>query len=180
MAKLSSRYAAALFALTMEEGKPEEVLPQAVVLRDTLADADCRRVLIHPHIPAAEKRAFFEGAFAGKLNDYLMAFIKLVIDKRRESHAVGALDELIERIRDHLRITTAKVGTAAELSKKQIAELRKLMEKKLDKQVEFDFKTDPAAIAGTHIQVDGFFIDQTVKRRLYELTNNLREERCGV
>jgi F-type H+-transporting ATPase subunit delta len=179
MAKLNSVYAAALYELITEGGKLEEVLPQAVVLRDTLMIHDCRRVLIHPHIPAAEKHRFFESAFGGRLNEHLMAFIRLVIDKRRESYAVGALGELIALIKGQMKITTARVGVASELSAKQTAELKKLMEKELEKTVEFDVKTDPAVIAGAHIQVDGIFIDCTVKRRLFELSSEMKE-RCGV
>jgi F-type H+-transporting ATPase subunit delta len=179
MAKLSNNYAAALFALIMEMGNPEEVLPQAVVLRDTLSDADCRRVLVHPHIPAEEKRGFFLGAFSGKLDDYLLAFISLVIDKNRETFAVPTLNTLIGLIKDNLRITTAKVAAASGLSAKQVGELKKLLEKKLDKKVEFDLKIEPAVIGGAHIQADGFFIDRTVKRRLFELTNEMKE-RCGA
>jgi F-type H+-transporting ATPase subunit delta len=179
MAKLSSRYATALFELIMEGGKPEGVLSQVVVLRDTLSDKDCRRVLIHPHIPAGEKRAFFENAFHGKLNDYLLAFIKLVIDKRRETHAVPALSELIGMLHRHMKITTAKVAAANGLKAKQTAGLKTLLEKQLGKQVEFDIKSEPAAIGGARIQVDGFFFDRTVKRQLTKLTEAMKE-RCGA
>ncbi|MCL2002379.1 MAG: ATP synthase F1 subunit delta [Oscillospiraceae bacterium] len=169
MAKLSGLYAAALFELIMESGSPEEVLPQAVVLRNTLTDGDCRRVLVHPHIPAGEKREFFTGAFGGKLDAHLLAFISLVIDKNRETFAVPALNELIDMIRGHLRMTTAKVAAAAELSEEQAGALKKVLEEKLDKQVELIIKTDTAVIGGAHIQADGFFIDRTVKRQLAEL-----------
>jgi F-type H+-transporting ATPase subunit delta len=175
MAKLSSRYAAALFELVMEDGKPEEVLPQVIVLRDTLSDHSCRRVLVHPHISSDDKRELFESAFAGKLNSHLLAFIRLVIDKNRESFATPALTELIGMLHKHMKIATAKVTSPDALSANQIEKMKKLLEDKLDKKVEFDIKTDPAVIGGASVQVDGYFFDQTVKRRLSKL-----KERCGA
>jgi F-type H+-transporting ATPase subunit delta len=181
MAKLSSNYASALFELILQESKPEDILPQAEVLRDTLMDTQCRRVLVHPHISSDEKRGFFDAAFSGKLNVHLLSFLRLVIDKNRETFAAPALNELIGLIHAHLGITTAKVTAPSPLSAKQTGELKKVLEEKLDKKVLIDIKTNPAVIGAVGVQADGYFFDQTVRRRMQKLTEKLyEEERCGA
>ena len=179
MAKLGGIYAAALFELIAEEGKPEVVIEQAFILRDALRDADCRRILVHPNIPNAEKREFFKTAFAGGLDGHLLSFICLAIDKNREAYVISALTQLIALLRKRLNRTTADVVTAAALSDKQVASLKAMLEEKLQKKVELETDTDAAVIGGAHIHTDGYFIDRTVKRRLNEMTSIVKE-RCGA
>ena len=179
MAKLSANYAAALFELAVEDGAENDFLEQAVLLRDLFKDAGARRVLVHPHIPAAEKRSFFGEAFAGKLHKDLLSFIFLVVDKNRENYLLPALSDLILLIERRQRKTTAKVVSAEAPDGKRIAALKKLLEQKLNKQVEITVKANPAVIGGPYIQVDGYFIDRTVKRRLRDMTADMKE-RCGA
>jgi ATP synthase F1 delta subunit len=179
MAKLSGLYAAALYELVTETGKPEVVIEQAFVLRDALKDAGCRRILVHPGIPNDEKRKFFQTAFTESLDGHLLSFISLTIDKNREAYVVPALDRLITLLRKRLNRTTAKVVGATPLSDKQIASIKALLEEKLQKQVELETDADEDVIGGAHIQTDGYFIDRTVKRRLSEMTLTMKE-RCGA
>jgi F-type H+-transporting ATPase subunit delta len=169
MAKLGGIYAAALYELVVEGGKPEEVIEQAFVLRDALKDSDCRRILVHPNIPNAEKRDFFQTAFAGGLDGHLLSFICLAIDKNREAYVISALTHLIALLRKLLNRTTASVVTAAALSDTQAGSLKAMLEEKLRKKVELETDTDAPLIGGVHIHTDGYFIDRTVKRRLSEL-----------
>ena len=175
MAKLSSNYAAALYELLAEDGNPEAAFEQASVLRDALKVPDCRRILVHPHIPAAEKREFFKKAFGGSISPHLLSFICLTIDKSREAHAIPALNELLTLLSKRLNRAAAKVVSAEPLSPEQLAKLKTLLEGKLQKTVELNTQTDPAAIGGARIKTDAYFIDRTIKRRLTEL-----KERCGA
>jgi F-type H+-transporting ATPase subunit delta len=175
MAKLSAYYASALFKLAVEGGTENEVLEQAVFLSDMFKDADLKHVLIHPHISAAEKQAFFGRVFEEKLNRDLLSLIYLTVGKNREAYLVPALSELILLIERHQRKTRAKVVSAVEFTQKQLASLQKTLEKKLNKKVAITVKVNPSVIGGPHIQVDGYFIDMTVKRRLSEM-----KERCGA
>jgi len=81
MAELRVRYAAALFDLSMESGNLNEFLDQAVFLRDALQDDECMRVIAHPHISAADKRAFLSNAFAESIHNDLLGFLYLLTPK---------------------------------------------------------------------------------------------------
>ena len=179
MAKLSANYATALFELAVEGRAENDFLEQAVLLRDVFKDAEVKRVLVHPHIPAAEKRVFFGNAFGGALHKDLFSFLCLLIDKNRENCLLPALCELILMIERRQRKTTARMVGAEVPDQKQTAALKKLLERKLNKQVEITVKASPSVIGGSYIQVDGYFIDQTVKRRLRDMTADMKE-RCGA
>jgi F-type H+-transporting ATPase subunit delta len=177
--KLSSLYASALFNLAVESSSDSEFLEQAVLVHNTLSDAECRHVLVHPHIPAAEKRKLFTDAFDGKVRAELLGLLYLVIDKNREVYFLPALKVLIEMLERYRGKTTAKVISAAALSKKQTDTLKKQLGKKLDKQVDVSVKVDPSAIGGSYINADGYYIDRTVRKQLHELTVHMKK-RCGV
>ncbi|MDR0326523.1 MAG: ATP synthase F1 subunit delta [Oscillospiraceae bacterium] len=180
MARLSALYATALFDLIEEGGAENEALEQIGLVRGALSEAESKRVLVHPHIHPAEKKEFFSKAFKGQLQEHLMSLLYLTIDKNREAYFLPALSELKLMIERKQRKTTAKVTSAEELSKKRIAALKKLLEAKLSKQVEIITKVDPSALGGSYIQVDGYFIDRTVKRRLKDMTADIKDGRGGT
>ena len=175
MERLSLLYAQALFDLAMEHGAVQEFLDQAVLLRDSLKEDECMRLLVHPHINAAEKHEIFKKAFAGHVHRDILGFLFLAADKNREVFIVPALTALIETIERHNNKVTAKVKSATPLDESQATELRALLSEKLSKTVELSLKVDPSIIGGPYIFVDGYYIDWTVKKRLRDLTIHTKE-----
>ena len=175
MERLSILYASALFDLAVEKGSADRVLTQATLIRDSLQEVDCQRILVHPHIPAAEKQKFFRKAFAGHIHDDLLGFLFLVTEKNRESYLLPALTELIDMIERYKGKIKANVYFASEVDKKQLAIMKKTLSKKLNKDVELILKIDPIIIGGPYILVDGYYLDWTVKKRLRDLTVYMKE-----
>jgi F-type H+-transporting ATPase subunit delta len=179
MAKLSRLYASALFELALESGSVDAFMEQAAALRDVLKDKACLKLLLHPHIRAGEKLAFFSKVLPGEIAAPIQGFLRLVFEKRREAALVPAVTELITLIERHQRKTTALVISADELGPAQTAALQEMLSAKLDKQVTLDLKTDPSLVGGLYIQVDGYFIDCTVKKRLRDMAAEMKAG-CGA
>ena len=175
MDKLSLLYASALYDLAAGKDAVGDFLDQAVMLRDSLRDPDCQRILLHPHITTKEKREFFNKAFGAGIDKDFLAFLYLVVDKNREAFIMPALDALINMIERSMRKVTADVFFAASIDEKQLAAMKDLLSEKLDKQVEVSVKVDPTVIGGPYIFVDGYYIDWTVKKRLRDLTVQMKE-----
>ncbi|MCL2704469.1 MAG: ATP synthase F1 subunit delta [Defluviitaleaceae bacterium] len=182
MAQLSAIYASALFDLFLEKtketgnsGYADDFLEHAVFMRDMLKEDECHRILLHPHISSAEKRAFFEDALAGHIHVDLLGLLNLAITKNREAFLVPAFNELIGMVERYQRKARAKVISAVPLSGAQIAALENMLSGKLDKHVIITHVADPNVIGGIYIYVDGHFIDRTVKTRLRELKSSIIE-----
>ena len=175
MAKLSSRYANALFKLSMENGNVNEYLDQASLLRDALLDAEYRRIVTHPHISQKEKREFFTNTFSGVINEDLFGFLQLVIAKNREVFLLPALNEFIDLINSYNRKTTANVRSGVMLTEDQMQTLKAMLSKKLNKHVDISLKVDPSIISGLYIHVDGFLIDRTVKKQLRDMKTYVKK-----
>jgi len=171
MAEVGIRYGKALYELTVENGSLDECLDQAAVVRDTLLLPACRSVLEHPHIEKTEKLAFIDSIFSGALCTSLSDFLKLLIQKNRESIAGDALAEFI-RLGDIRRgRVEAHVVSAAALREEQAVALRSVLTKKLSKQVDMTFEVDPAVLGGFYIAVGGYAVDRTVKKRIEDMRN---------
>jgi len=175
MERLSLLYASALFSLATEKGAVDEFLEQAKFLSDVLQGAECRRVLVHPHIPASEKHEFFRKAFEGRIRDDLLGFLFLTADKNREAFLLPALTALIEMIERHNNIITARVLSAVPYGDSEAEALRELLSRKLDKKVKLSVKVDPSLLGGPYIYADGYYIDWTIKKRLRDLTVHMKE-----
>ena len=175
MDKLSLLYASALYDLASSKDAVAGFLDQAVLMRDSLKDPDCQRILVHPHITTNEKREFFTKVFGSDIDKDLLAFLFLVVDKNRETFIMTALDALISMIERSMRKVTAEVYFAAAIDDKQLAAMKDLLSEKLDKQVEVSVNVDPSVIGGPYIFVDGYYLDWTVKKRLRDLTVQMKE-----
>ena len=175
MERLSVLYASALFELAVEKGSANKFLDQTILIRNTLQDADCQRIVIHPHIPAAEKQKFFGKIFEGRIHDDLLGFLFLVTEKNRETYLIPALTELINMIERYKGKTTATVYFATPLDNKQQATMKNVLSKKLNKEVDLSLKIDSSIIGGPYILVDGYYLDWTVKKRLRDLAVYMKE-----
>ena len=175
MDRLSTLYASALFDLTVRRGMIDESLAQASFLRDVLQDGDALRVLLHPHIPRAEKSKFLTDSLKGQVHDDLLGLLYLAVDKNREKHILPALVAFISLIEKRKKIVTAKVISASELDSTQAANLEKALSAKLNKKVRLSVKVDSSMVAGPYIFADGYYLDWTVKKRLSDLTVHMKE-----
>jgi len=174
MAGLSVRYATALFEIAMESGTVDETLPQAIFLRDTLKDPDCQKVIAHPHITTAEKMDFFDKAFAGSISEQLIGFLHLAIAKDRESYLVQALTDYIDMVNRYKQKTVAQVVSANALTDGQLSQLKASLSQKLNKQVDLEVKVNPGLMGGLTVFVDGYLIDRSLKKKFYDLKEDLK------
>jgi len=177
MDRLSVIYASALYDLALQHDAVDEFLSQAILLRDSLSDQECQRMLVHPQITASEKHSFFKRAFEGQIHEDLLGFLYLTADKNRESHLIPALELLIGMIEHHNKIVTARVLSAAPYDDDQAESLKSILSEKLNKHVKLNMKVDPSLIGGPYIFVDGYYIDWTLKKKMQDLTLSLKENK---
>jgi F-type H+-transporting ATPase subunit delta len=179
MERLSVLYASALFDLAIQKNLVDKFLDQAVLIRESLQDTKCLRILVHPHIPTAKKQEFFRKAFEGYIAKDLLGFLYLVTEKNRETFLLPALSALIDLIERYKGKVKSTVYFASAIDEKQQKEMKSILSRKLNKNVDIALKVDPSIIGGPYIYVDGYYIDWTVKTRLRDLTVHMKEG-CGA
>jgi len=176
MVELSADRAAALFDLALENGMLSEFLEQAVFVRDAMQSVESVNILENPLVTDEDKRKFLNDVFAGKIHDDLYGFLYLLVTTKNESLIVPSLSSFINMVRLYGGKAQALVVSAAPLDDNQIAELSKLLSKKLSKNVEITATVDESLLGGLYIHVDGRLIDRTVKKQLNDLKDKIKIE----
>ena len=166
MADLSTRYATALFELAIERGLVADYLQQAAFIGVTMQNAEFKRIITHPRIAETEKFAFLDSAFAGRIHDDLLGFMRLTVTKNREEYLAPALEALVAMIRRHQNHTMAMVVSAVALTPEQKKQLMIVLTRKLGKTVELSVEVDAHIIGGFRLHVDGYVFDHTLRHLL--------------
>ena len=174
MAEISRRYGKALYDLAIEHHTLDTCLDQATFVRDLIRQPETRQILEHPHVPKGEKRQLLQTAFSVPLAEPLGSYLELLITKNREGILLSSLTEFL-KLGDRRRgIVEAHVVSAVELRAEQAAALQNLLTTKLSKQIEMTFAVDPALIGGFYLNVDGYTVDSSVRRRLQDMKNSIQ------
>ncbi|HEY8890914.1 MAG TPA: F0F1 ATP synthase subunit delta [Clostridium sp.] len=167
---LYKRYALALYEVAEEKGKVEEYLKdlQEIVLL-MKNDVEFLRVIKHPKIGTSTKKEMFTRIFKDKIDDGLLSFLLILIEKGRILFVEENLKEM-EKI--HLKRTNtllAEVKTVIPLMETERENLRLKLSKIYDKKILFDEKLDKKVIGGVYIRIGDDVIDGTVKSKLEEM-----------
>lgn len=167
---LDRRYALAIYKVAEESGKVEQYLDQ---LRNIVAlingNEDFQELIRHPQVSTSSKKKLFEQVFKGKIEDDLLAFLFILIDKGRILQLEGKLRQM-ERI--HLEKgneVIAKVKTVIALTDEEKKSLVEKLEAKFSKKVLLEEEIDSSIIGGVYVQVGNEVIDGTVKSKLDEM-----------
>jgi len=167
---LDKRYAIALYTVAEEKGKVDEYLND---LREIVAlmkhDLEFLKIIKHPLISTSAKKKMFIKIFKGKIDEDLLSFLLILIEKDRILFTEQKLNEMekIHLERNNKLLVTVK--TVIPLQETQRDNLRIKLQKMYDKKIIFDEKLDKNIIGGVYIRVGDDVIDGTIKNKLDEM-----------
>ena len=167
---LYKRYALALYEVAQEKGKVEEYLED---LREIVSlvknDVDFLKVIKHPKIGTSKKKEMFTKIFKGKIDDGLLSFLLILIEKNRILFIDEDLKEMEKIHLDRTNTLLAEVKTVIPLVEKERENLRLKLSKMYDKKIIFDEKIDKKVIGGVYIRIGDDVIDGTIQSKLDEM-----------
>ncbi|MCB2289181.1 F0F1 ATP synthase subunit delta [Clostridium sp. CS001] len=167
---LDKRYALALYTVAEEKGKVDEYLSD---LREIVAlmkdDLEFLKIIKHPLIGTHAKKKMFIKIFKGKIDEDLLSFLLILIEKDRILFTEQKLNEMekIHLERNNQLVVTVK--TVIPLEEMQRDNLRIKLQNMYDKKIIFDEKLDKSIIGGVYIRVGNDVIDGTIKNKLDEM-----------
>jgi len=173
MAEISKPYARALFELALGDGTLDLVYKEAQGLLSVFhSEKGLVEFIKNPGIPQKEKDALLKKIFS-ELNAPTKSLMSLMIAKGREAQIKAAIMGFVELAKEHMGIVDAKIYSAAVLSEEQIEMLKSKLSSVMDKQVEIETIVDPSLIGGLLIKAGSVIIDNTIKKHLRVLKNQL-------
>lgn len=183
MAKLvANTYGDALFELAVESNQLENLLEEAVAVRKILMDnEELNRLMNHPKIVKEEKIHMLETIFKGKVSDELTGLMDMLITKDHYKDTPAVLEYFIAQGKEYLKIGTAYVVSAVELSETQKkAVMDRLLETTKYVSFEIQYEVDPTLIGGMVVRIKDRVVDSSIRSKLANLTSELSKIQLKV
>src|SRR5689334_7670074 len=167
-------YAEAAFALAREQN----ALPVwAEMLRIAAAVADDLRVrsaLDNPKLTVGDKEALFLSVCGDRLDADGRNFVRVLIGTDRIG-LVPEIRDLFGALKDADEgLARASIVSAFPVSESELAELKRVLERRFGKRIETTVSIDRTLIGGARIAVGDTVIDGSVKGELEAMANHLR------
>ena len=175
MTEVATTYGQAMYDLARDEGKSQQILTELSVLDQSLSvEPEFLQLLSSPNIPKEERVQILDDSFRGKLDPYVLNFLKVLTEKGYVRHFSGCCQFYRQCYNKDNGIMPVVAYTAVPLSD----ELRRKLTAKLStvtgKTIELDCRIDPETLGGVRLDFDGRQIDGTVRRRLEDIRGILK------
>ena len=173
----AGRYANALFDLAREEGSLEQTEKDMEALGAALDDSQDLTDLIKSPVYGRDAQARGVEAVAEKmgLSQLVRNVVGLMGQKRRLHMLPDVIAIFRELMAEHRGEITAEVTTARKLSSAQAKKLAKTLKSAEGRGVKLNVTVDEAIIGGLIVKVGSRMIDTSIRSKLSQLQNAMRE-----
>ena len=131
--------------------------------------AEFLKVIKHPEISTSRKKKMFINIFKGKIDEELLSFLLILIEKDRILFTEEKLKEMEKIHLERNNTLLVEVKTVIPLQETERENLRMKLYNMYDKKIIFDEKLDKNIIGGVYIRVGDDVIDGTIKNKLEEM-----------
>jgi F-type H+-transporting ATPase subunit delta len=170
--RLGTRYAKSLIDLASERGQLETAYADMLYLQDvTKQSRDFLNLLRSPVVKGDTKLKIVTAVTAGKISDLTAAFIKLLINKGRESNLPEVTTAFIEQYKKAKDIHTVKLTTAMPISDAVKNAIVAQVKNTSDiKNIELETEVNPDIIGGFVLQTGDKMVDASIAYDLREIS----------
>ncbi len=162
--RLASRYAKSLLDLSIEKGQLEKVYTDMQWLQQvTKSNRDFVNFLRSPIIKADKKTKIVDAVVSGAVSEITLAFLRLLINKGRESNFPEIITSFISLYKSHKNIHTVKLTTATPVSEALKNEIISQVKKTGGfENIELETSVDSNLIGGFLLQAGDKLIDASI------------------
>lgn len=167
---LDRRYAQALYDVAEKKGRVQETIDDLSQLVELLENSEeVKKLVHHPEISVREKKKFFIQLLKGRMDEDLITFVLILVEKDRILYLKEKLEELKKIDLEHRAILLAQVKTARPLKDFQRQAILDKLTEKYGKRVELKETLDPDLLGGMILKVGDDLMDGSLKSRFEDL-----------
>ncbi|MDR3595492.1 F0F1 ATP synthase subunit delta [Clostridium sp.] len=167
---LDRRYALALYEIAEKNNKVDDYLRDLREICNIFDEnEDFYQVIRHPKINTAKKKQIFTDLFNGKIDEELLSFMLVLIEKGRILQLKDKLNQMEKIDLERRNMVRGVVKTAVPLLSEELEQLKAIFEKKYDKTILFNTEIDKSLLGGVYVKVGNDIIDGTVKSKIDEM-----------
>ena len=176
MTKTARVYGGALYDLAQEEQRSDRILEELRALRAAFAQEPAFiRLLATPSISKEERCDILDQSFRGKIDGYLLNFMKILCRKGSIRAFGDCALEFQRRYNEDHGILEVRAVTAVAMDEALRARLQDRLAEITGKRIELSCRVDPGCLGGVRLEMDGKQIDGTVAQRLETLRRQLAQ-----
>lgn len=173
LSTLARPYAKAVFELAHDSGQLKEWSAQLTAIAEAVADPQLTRLIGHPALDRRELADLLGEVLKKSLNAEGQSLLKLLADNGRLK-AAGAVAGQYEALRAEAESrVNVEITSAAPVAQGQQDALAAAIKKRLSREVDIEWKTDEALVAGAIIRAGDLVIDGSVRGELERLATAL-------
>ena len=174
MSNVSRVYASALFELACDANKDKIILDQLKTL-DEAFDPTVYDAMASIDLTIAQKKQTMDAVLQDQMDQLVVHFIDVLLDNHRFGSFHSIVFDYLDRYRHFHGITIARVVSPRPLDKDSLEKIKQILSKKSGQNVELQCELDPDLIAGFTIEMDGTFLDYSLRNRLNAMKVQLKK-----
>lgn len=175
MTEVANNYGGALYELAKDEGLSQQLLNEITALSDSFAaEPTFLQLLSTPSIPKAERCQIIDDSFRGKINPYVLNFLKILTEKGYIREFPGCCQVFRNHYNQDNGILPVTAVTAMPLNEALRQKLADKLANITGKTIDLTCRVDPQTLGGVRLDFDGKQVDGTVRRRLDDIRSILK------
>jgi F-type H+-transporting ATPase subunit delta len=169
--RLATRYAKSLLDLAIEQNNVSAVYEDMKMLKGVIhANQDLVALLKSPIVSADKKQKILLAVFDGKISTLTELFVKLLVNKCRESNLPEIVTAFLKQYNVLNHIHEVKITTAQPLSQEmQETILSKVRSDASIEKIELTTAVENALIGGFTLEMGDVFVDASIQRDLNDV-----------
>ena len=175
MTDAANQYGHALYELAHDEGLVPEILSQLEALKGIFEKEPEFPVLLStPSVPKDERCRILDSTLRGKVHPYLLNFMKILTEKGYMKQFSVCCRVFRQCYNEEQGILCVTAVTSVPLSEPLKQKLTEKLSSVTGKTIDLTARVDSACLGGVRLDFDGKQVDGTVRRRLEDVRNLLK------
>ena len=170
--EVSLQYAKSLYDLSKDL---DQDLNDLEVLKSCISNSnELVKVLMHPSISKEEKKELFKNLLSGKVEDYFLYFVYVLVDNERILELENIYDTFKMLVDEKNNILNCEVVSKYPLDNNVKEDLIKYLSQKYQKKIILKELVNDELIGGIKVIVQNEVIDYTIDSTLTNLKNTIK------
>jgi len=177
---IARRYAQAIFDIAREQNAVEKFAQDLKTIIDIIEkSAEIKKFIYGRLVPAEAKKEIIAKIITPEMNQMVVNFVYLVMDKSRENYLTGIVDVFDQLTAEEKKIIPAQVLTAVPMTEDQVAKLEGKLSERTGQSVKAQISVDPSLIGGITVRIGDIVYDGSIVKKLGMLKEHLQQDTVG-
>lgn len=173
---LDRRYALALYKIAEERGKVGEYLKDLKEIQLLIENNNnMLEIIEYPNITISDKKKMFTCILKNKIDDELLSFILILIEKGRILYLKEKIKEFEKIYMEENNCLPVYVKSVIPLNEHEKLELVNKLKQIYKKKILLHEEIDEKIIGGIHVKVGNDIIDGTIKSKYEEMKKKMKD-----